>query len=149
MRLFRCYQLQKVGKLIEIISQTIQMKIKRYPEMKIAIPTNDKLTIVYHLRFAHGFMIFDIEDGNIQNKYYRKLAKTNDKDIENSEIKYGYFTKMLSDCELVILYAMNSEIEQEFTNAKIEIFITSETDLQNSIKLYLQGKLMKLGSYEQ
>lgn len=115
--------------------------------MKIAIPTNDKLNIVYHLRFAHGFMIFEIESGNIQNKYYRKLVETNDTDLENSETKYGYFAKMLSDCDLVIFYAMNSEIEQEFKKAKINIFITSETNLLSSIKLYLQGKLMNLGSY--
>jgi predicted Fe-Mo cluster-binding NifX family protein len=123
------------------------MKIIRYSEMKIAIPTNDKLKIVYHLRFAHGFMIYEIEDDEIRNKYYRKLAVMNNTDMQVGEFNYSHFAQILTDCDLVILYAMNSEIEQEFKKAKIEIFITSETDLLNSIKLYKQGKLMKLVSY--
>lgn len=115
--------------------------------MKIAIPTNDKLNIVYHLRFVHGFMIYEIEDNEIRNKYYRKLAVMNNTDKQVGEFNYSHFAQILADCDLVILYAMNSEIEQEFKKAKIEIFITSVTDLQNSIKLYQQGKLMKLVSY--
>jgi len=117
--------------------------------MKIAIPTNDRLNIIYHLRFAEGFMIFEIEDGKIQNRYYRILPETNDKNIENSEVKYDHFIKTLSDCDLVILYAINSEIKQEFKKAKIEIIITSETDLLSSLELFLQKKLIRLDSYSQ
>lgn len=113
--------------------------------MKIAIPTNDKLNIVYHLRFAQGFMIFEIEDGSIKNKYYRELTRSDVKDFGNCEVNYARFTEILADCDLVILYAMNPEIEQEFKKAKIEIFITSDAFLQSSIKLFLQGRLMKFG----
>lgn len=115
--------------------------------MKIAIPTNDKLNIIYHLRFAHGFMILEIEDGSIRNKYYRNLSETNYMEIGNSEIKYARITNILSDCDLIILYAMNPEIEQVFRKEKIEIFVTSEVDIQRCIKLYLQGKLTKVDSH--
>ncbi len=112
--------------------------------MKIAIPTNDKINIVYHLRFAHGFMIFEIEDGNIQNKHYRKFSETNFKGAENSESRYAQFAKILSDCDLIILYALNAEIEREFKKVNIDLFLTSAPDLHSSIKLFKQGRLLKL-----
>lgn len=112
--------------------------------MKIAIPTNDKINIVYHLRFAHGFMIFEIEDGNIQNKYYRKFSETNIKGAENSESRYAKLASILSDCDLIILYALNAEIEREFRKIDLELFVTSAPDLMSSIKLLLEGRLLKL-----
>ena len=112
--------------------------------MKIAIPTNDKIHTVYHLRFAHGIMIFEIEDGSIKNKYYRKFSKTNDMSIENSESRYAQLAEILNDCDLIILYALNSEIEREFKKAGIELFLTSAPDLMSSLKLFLEGRLLKL-----
>ncbi|MBK9097467.1 MAG: NifB/NifX family molybdenum-iron cluster-binding protein [bacterium] len=112
--------------------------------MKIAIPTNDKINIIYHLRFALGFMIFDIEEGKIQNKQYRKLAQMSGQVLDFTEDSYARVAQILTDCDLIILYAMNPKIEQEFNKANVEIFLASEADIQSSIKLFLQGKLLKL-----
>lgn len=112
--------------------------------MKIAIPTNDQTNIIYHLRFAQGFMIYEIVDGRIQNKYYKKISNTNVLDKGINEATYTSITEVLSDCNFIILYAMNSEIELELNKANIEIFLTSVPDLQSSMKLFQLGKLFKL-----
>ena len=112
--------------------------------MRIAIPTNDKKYIIYHLRFTQGFMIYEIEDGKIQNKYYRKLAKINGQDKGINDGTYARFVETLTDCDLIILYAMNSEMLYEFNKAGIDIFSTSAPELKGTIDLFLQGRLVNM-----
>ena len=116
--------------------------------MKLAIPTDDKINLPYHLRFTNGFLIVEIIDGEIKNQDYRSIRSSDKMDEIGSTISYRRIVESVNDCDLIILYALNSSIQKAFNEVGIDIFITSAINTSEAIKLFLQGKLMKLKKLE-
>jgi len=113
--------------------------------MKIAIASNDGNTISAHFGRTEGFVIFNIEDGQIKEKDYRKNDFTGHarglEGASHSVDRHAPILEALKDCHTVIANGMGRRIYDDLSNAGIETFIVRETDTNQAINLYLENKL--------
>ncbi len=114
--------------------------------MKIAIASDDKRSIASHFGRTRGFVIYQIVDGKIKGREYRPNTFTGHaRGLEgagHSVDRHGPILNALSDCKVVISHGMGRRIYDDLKSANIEAFITSETDVEKAVELYLKDKLI-------
>lgn len=116
--------------------------------MKIAIPTNDMLTISAHFGRSKGFMVFDVSGENITNFQYilntfTHHAKTKGKEAEHVKHNHnhdGIFSALIN-CNVVISRGMGQRLFDEFKDRNVHVFITKENSINKSIEQFLKGTL--------
>jgi predicted Fe-Mo cluster-binding NifX family protein len=113
--------------------------------MKIAIASDDELTIAAHFGRTRGFVIFDIENGIIKERKYRINNFTGHaRGLENADHqidRHGPILAALKDCDVVISSGMGRRICNDLQNAGIEAFIVDETDANEAVGLFLENAL--------
>lgn len=121
--------------------------------MKIAIPTNDQTTISGHFGRTKGFMIYEIENNEIKNKEYKENSFTHHHEGHHHEhgehhhgAGHGHHShagifKMLNDCKTVIAGGMGQRLYTELKAQNINVFMTRESNIENAINLFIDGKL--------
>lgn len=117
--------------------------------MKIAIASDDKVTICAHFGRTLGFLIFEIDDGKIINKEYilndftgHAQGHHHEHDHDhNQPHSHGGILGALNDCQVVISKGMGRRLYVDFQQAKKEVFISHESDAEKAVELYLQGNL--------
>ncbi|HEX7319275.1 MAG TPA: NifB/NifX family molybdenum-iron cluster-binding protein [bacterium] len=114
--------------------------------MKIAIASDDGKTISSHFGRTRGFVIFEIEGMEIKKQEYRDNTFTGHaRGLEGSNHsfdRHAPILEALSDCGVVISHGMGRRIYDDLSNAKIEAFITEIEDVENALKLFLNGNLV-------
>lgn len=116
--------------------------------MKVAIPTNDMMTISAHFGRAKGFMIIEVKNNQIQKKEYMVNTFTGhskNKENENNHgshhhSHHGIFNA-LGDSQVVISKGMGQRLFNEFSEKNIKVYLTNENSIDNAVKLLIQGKL--------
>lgn len=117
--------------------------------MKIAIPSDDKVSICGHFGRTKGFLIFDIENNKITNKAYVENNFTGHAQGQHSEHKHEHghqhshsgILDALNDSQVVISRGMGRRLYVDFQQANKEVFISNESDAEKAVELYLQGNL--------
>ena len=112
--------------------------------MRVAVTTDDRKNISYPLTRTKGFMIYDIEDGKVINRFYRL---TNSSKFENGSnrniLEYGWNNSLqeaLKDCRSVITYCMGIINKDELKKMDIEIFQTIESSVDDAVQEYIQSE---------
>jgi len=113
--------------------------------MRVAVTTDDKFNTSYPLDRAKGFMIYDIENGNIINRFYRvanfsKSRKDSNLNILESGKNYS-FQEVLKDCTTVITHCLGIVNRDIFKNYNIEIFQTTELNVDNALEQYIHSNI--------
>ncbi len=131
--------------------------------MKIAIPSNDKITLSPHFGRTQGFIIFQISEGKILSTEYRPNSFTHH--VTGQQNQYGphpghghdghhdhqglhghhshsRILDALVDCDAVIAGGMGTRLQEDLTRAGKKIIITSQTDARQAVELYLKDALV-------
>jgi len=123
--------------------------------MKVAIPTNNKETISAHFGRTKGFLIVDIENGNIVNEEYIPNTITghvqHPHDTEHSQPHshehnhsidtHEQVAQRFANIDVVIAGGMGYGMKSRFESANIRTIITSEKDIKTALEHFINGTL--------
>ncbi len=126
--------------------------------MKIAAITEDGITISQHFGRAPLYLVATVEDGKVVNKETRDKAGHHTFASHHAEVapgeKHGYdagaqtrhasMAETISDCQVLIAGGMGWGAYESMRSYNIEPVVTSVEDIDQAIKLYLEGKLENL-----
>ncbi|MEM2970713.1 MAG: NifB/NifX family molybdenum-iron cluster-binding protein, partial [Candidatus Bathyarchaeia archaeon] len=109
-----------------------------------AIASDDQIKIAPHFGRTKGFVVFEVENGEVKSKEYRKNTFTGHaRGLEGNHHAdhHKAILEALSDCQVVISNGMGRRIYDDLKGANIKAFITEETEVERALSLYLQRKL--------
>ncbi len=111
---------------------------------KIAIASDDGISISSHFGRTKGFVIFEIVDKEIKGREYRLNTFTRHAKgiMDFKGDPHSVIISALSDCKVVISHGMGRRIYEDLKRAGIEVYITDETDVEHALELYLKGELV-------
>ncbi|NQV30428.1 MAG: iron-molybdenum cofactor biosynthesis protein [Candidatus Marinimicrobia bacterium] len=114
--------------------------------MKIGIASNDQSSIAEHFGRTKGFVIVELENGQELSRTYREnkfSAHSQADSHEHGEHGHSHTAILdaLADCELVVARGMGRRIYDDLRAAKIESYITTQSQVDGAIKAYLSGIL--------
>ena len=104
--------------------------------MKIAIESNDGKTLNSPFVPPKGYIVYDIEDVNINGFEYRK--KTARKRAAGRKS-----TKpLLEDCKTIISRGMDNRNIREMKRKGLDVFITFNTQAKDALRAYIKESLL-------
>lgn len=118
--------------------------------MKIAVASDDGLSISTHFGRSAGFVIFVAENGEIVKSGYRSNTSGHHQEGEcnheqghsHDQHSHAGFLYILDGCDVVICRGMGRRATVDLKANGITVAITSEpVDVTTAAKLYVQGKL--------
>lgn len=123
--------------------------------MRIAIPTNNRSTVSSHFGRSKGFLIVDIEDGQVKHEEYipntftghAQHTHTNEPNEEHthhhghSEDVHERVAQKFANIDVVISGGMGPGMKARLESANIKVIMTSEKDIQTIIKQFIEGTL--------
>jgi len=127
--------------------------------MKIAVVTDDELTVCQHFGRAQYYMVFNVEDGKIISKerrpkmgHYHFAPAVGDHAPHStqhgfdatSQQKHASMAETIKDCQVLITGGMGMGAYKSLQSYKIQPIITDVKNIQGAIKLYLYDKLPNL-----
>ena len=105
--------------------------------MKIAIESNDGVTIKSPFVQTTGYLVYNVEQSGIKETEYRKTA-LNPKTTET----VTKFPAMVNDCKTVISRGMNRGNLQSLKKKGVDVFITFKLSARDAVKVYLKENLL-------
>ena len=115
--------------------------------MKIAITSDDWVTISSHFGSNKGFVIFDFEGSKIKSQEYRSSNIPARKVEFNGSVRKGEknkrILKAIGDCDVLILKRSEERQMNENSLSSFNIVLTDETFVENVLDWYLSDFLIK------
>jgi hypothetical protein len=105
--------------------------------MKIAIPTNDGLTVASQLSPVKGFLVMTIYLGEIMNQEMRWINANGNVADEEKILSY------LADCDRVLVREITGRQKEILLSDSREIIPTGETIITKAILSFLDLSLRK------
>lgn len=150
----------KIAPLVgqEIVTQLDQKYVEE-KDMKIAVVTEDELTISQHFGRAPWYMVFTVENEKISGKEKRaKMGHSHFAGQEGphatgggqhgydmvSQNRHASMADAIADCQVLIAGGMGMGAFDSMKSYNIEPVVTDVKNIEEAIKLYLQGKLPNL-----
>lgn len=115
--------------------------------MKIAIASDDNLTLAQHFGRTKGFAIVTIEENKVTDRIYRKNDFTgHSKGLHNHQQEHAQHShagimRALADCQAVIAGGMGMRLREDFAAAGKQVFVTDLTNLDEIIDLFINQNL--------
>ncbi len=113
--------------------------------MKIAIASDDEITIAPHFGRTNGFVIVDLEKESIKEREYREINftghRTRLKSIEHEPGRHGPILTALKDCDVIISHGMGKRLLSDIKVAGLEPYLTEEEYVAKAINLFVAGEL--------
>lgn len=118
--------------------------------MKIAVPTNDGMTISRHFGRSAAFLVFDVQDGSIQGRETRSnagLCSHEPRHSHGSGCQSGGVhshrgvVSALGDCELVICSGIGDGAGDALGAQGIRTILTNTGPVEDAVAAYLAGTL--------
>ncbi len=125
--------------------------------MKIAIPSDDKVTLSQHFGRTLGFIIYEVANSEITGEEYRLNTFTghvtghhHDHDHSHSDHHHqgGHsfhshdgILSALHDCEVVIAGGMGPRLFEDLTSNGKTVYITRQHDVRRAAELFLTDNL--------
>lgn len=126
--------------------------------MKVAIASDDNKTITGHIGRVRGFIIFQVENGEIVSREYRSNVFTRHGRSQHGEEGHGHhhhgeghgtgggyghenLADGLKDCSHLICTGAGWRVVEDLKNFGIEIIFTHETDAENAAVKFEKGEL--------
>ncbi len=127
--------------------------------MKIAVISEDGATISQHFGMAPLYVVVTIEDGKVVNKETRPKAGHHNLGGHHEEHstpgqRHGFDASAqqthatmagnITDCQVLIAGGMGWGAYESLKSQNIEPIITDVKDIEQAVKLYIEGKLPNL-----
>lgn len=123
---------------------------------KIAVPSDDKLTICPHFGRTKGFILYDTEDGAIIGRNYiingfTGHAKGNGENHRHGEPHnhkgnhnhdHSTIINALNTCDTVIANGMGQRMVNDFANNGKKVILTDISIADDAVNQYLKGNLI-------
>lgn len=120
--------------------------------MKIAIPSNNQKTISAHFGRTLGFIIIEIDKGQVTKKEYITNNFTGHSQGLHHEHNHNHNSgsgqhshsgifNAIGDCDTVIAGGMGRRLYVDFEQRKIQVFVTAEKDIDKAVELFLSNNL--------
>ena len=119
--------------------------------MRIALPTDDGMSVSPHFGRSAGFLVFDIEDGQIQKRATIKNPSCHSHDEgacghgsggSESSHNHGGILTALAGCNVVICAGMGGRAAEALKSAGVaEIVVTAPGLAEEVVGAFLAGKL--------
>ncbi len=108
--------------------------------MKIAIESNDGVTIKSPFLPTRGYVIYDISESDILNSEYRK-SNLESKRV-SGERKIISANSALNDCNAIISRGMDRNNLDVFKKEGMDVYITFKTSTKEAARLYMRELLV-------
>ena len=127
--------------------------------MKIAVVTDDEITISQHFGRASLYVVYSVENSKITSKEKRaKMGHSHFAAAEGaqhehsgphgfdaaSQNKHASMAETIADCQVLITGGMGRSAYESLKSYKIEPVITDVKNIDEAVKLQLEGKLPNL-----
>ncbi len=110
--------------------------------MKIAIESNDGITIKSPFLKTRGYLVYDIDETHISSFEYRKALERRIEPKPNNTFVTENLHSVLDDCGTIISRGMDRVELQSFKQEGKEVFITFNTSAKDAVNLYIKELLM-------
>ena len=110
--------------------------------MKIAIESNDGITIKSPFIPTKGYVVYDVKESDIVASEYRE---TNLRERKHSGEKVFVPTKvrsLLSDCSTIISRGIDRSNLNVLKQEGMDVFITFKTSTKDAVRLYMRELLI-------
>lgn len=117
--------------------------------MRLAIPSDDQQTLAQHLGRCRGFMIVDVEDGQVTGREYRPNTITGHAmgphqighDDGGHAGRHARIIDNLTDCQALVAGGMGQRIHQDLAAAGISAYTTGLRTIDEVIEALAEGGL--------
>ncbi len=106
--------------------------------MKIAVESNDGVTIKSPFIRSKGYLVFNVDESNITGYEYRES--------DGGEARKIQSNPLLDDCGAIISRGMDRTNLKMLKEKGIDVFITFKTSAQDALKVYLKESLLNTNS---
>lgn len=125
--------------------------------MKIAVVTEDGITISQHFGRAPYYLVLTIENGQIVSREMREKvghshSLNHPHQHENphgshgcgpeSQSRHALMASAISDCQILLAGGMGSGAYHSLKEAGIEVIITDIEGIEEAVTAYLEGKIV-------
>jgi predicted Fe-Mo cluster-binding NifX family protein len=118
-------------------------KTRRDSKMKIAIESNDGVTIKSPFLPTNGYIVYDVDKSEIISREYRENSRKNKKRA-NGDIVFvsNNIHSLLNDCSTIISRGMDRSNLDIFKKEGKDVFITFKTSSKDAVRIYLREQLI-------
>jgi predicted Fe-Mo cluster-binding NifX family protein len=110
--------------------------------MKVAIPSDNQVTITKRTGESKGFMVYEIENNQIVNSEYRvNTQEEHDEDVEHSHLQ---IIDLLKDVDLLLVAAIGKYMKKDADNNSLKYQIIKEEKLNQIIENFIKSQNMEI-----
>ena len=110
--------------------------------MKIAIESNDGVTIKSPFLPTKGYVVYDIDESDIVNSEYRHSGLKAKQNTGVKEIVSPNLRSTLNDCSAIISRGMDRSNLDIFKKEGKDVYITFKTSTKDAVRLYMRDILI-------
>jgi len=110
--------------------------------MKIAIESNDGVTIKSPFLPIKGYVVYDINETDIVKTEYRESSLKNKIKNGEREIVSTKSHSVLNDCTAIISRGMDRSNLDIFKKEGMDVYITFKTSTKDAVRLYMRELLI-------
>lgn len=104
--------------------------------MKIAIPSDDQITITKRTGQSKGFMVYETIDNKVASFEYRVNTQgEHDEEIEHS---HKQIIELLKDVDILLVAAIGKYMKEDVDNSFIKYKLVEEKSLDQIIENFLK-----------
>lgn len=108
--------------------------------MKIAIPTSDRIKLYKKTGKATEFAICEIVDGSYEFVEFRKNPHQQ-YEHDAHEHNHKDVVEALKDCDAILAQMVGNQFKDDFNEAGIPIYKTTQTELKEAISVFASNML--------
>lgn len=109
--------------------------------MKIAIESNDGVTIKSPFLPTKGYVVYDVNESDIVSTEYRESISQREMAGKNKPVAVKQNT-LLNDCSAIISRGMDRSNVDIFKREGMDVFITFKTSTKDAVKIYMKELLV-------
>jgi len=106
--------------------------------MKVAIESNDGVTIKSPFIPTRGYVVYDVDESDIINSEYRESRKASGEKVVISKSIHS----LLNDCSAIISRGMDRGNLDIFKKEGMDVFITFKTSTKDAVRLYMREMII-------
>jgi predicted Fe-Mo cluster-binding NifX family protein len=110
--------------------------------MKIAIESNDGITIKSPFIPTKGYVVYDVKESDIVGSEYRESNLRERKPGGEKVIIPAKIRSLLSDCSTIISRGMDRSNLNVLKQEGMDVFITFKTSAKDAVRLYMRELLI-------
>ena len=110
--------------------------------MKIAIESNDGVTIKSPFLPTTGYVVYDVDESEIISSEYRENSRKKKRADGDKMFISGNIHSLLNDCSAIISRGMDRSNLDIFKKEGKDVFITFKTSTRDAVRIYLREQLI-------